>query len=142
MRFEISPIAARTPNSVLVASVSVPAGEPADICAGELEKIDLNELITGGSDGVYLIRVVGDSMETEIRNGDLIVVNKNLQAGDGDKVIASVNGSFTVKTFSDCRKRLRLVASNGKYTPTEITRRDDFQIFGVVTHVIHNLKKI
>lgn len=80
-------LAARTENNVLLASVSIPAGEPADICT-ELERIDLNEFITGGGSSVYMIRVVGDSMEAEIRQGDLIVVNTNLQPTSGDVVVA------------------------------------------------------
>lgn len=45
-----------------------------------------------------MIRVVGDSMEAEIRQGDLIVVNTNLQPTAGDVVVACVNGAYTVST--------------------------------------------
>lgn len=133
------------PNSkthARLASVAVTAGEPAEI-SGELEQFDFNEHLTGGSDGVYFVRVVGDSMETEIFHGDLLVVNRNLQAKDGDKIIASVNGNFTVKIFSSATQNgLRLVASNGKYPARAITAKDDFEIFGVVTHVVRQLKRI
>lgn len=124
-----------------LASVAVTAGEPAEI-SDDIEQFDFNEHLTGGTDGVYFVRVVGDSMETEIFHGDLLIVNRNLQAQDGDKIIASVNGSFTVKIFSSCHNGLRLVASNGKYPARKITAKDDFEIFGVVTHVIHQLKKV
>ena len=59
MRFEVLPIAEQTDNSVLLTSVQIPADEAAHVCT-KLEKIDLNEFITGGSDPVYLSRVVGD----------------------------------------------------------------------------------
>ncbi|MDQ3180758.1 MAG: hypothetical protein M3Q33_09580, partial [Acidobacteriota bacterium] len=106
------------------------------------ERIDLNELVTNGSEGVFMIRANGDSMETEIQSGDWLIVNRNLQARNGDKVIASVNDSFTVKIFSECRKGLRLVASNGNYQPRQISRKNNFEVFGVVTHVLHTVKKI
>ncbi len=77
-------------------------------------------------------------MEAEIYQGDLLVVNRNLQARSGDKVLASVNGSFTVKIFSQ-RPKLRLVAANVKYKSIEISRRDDFQIFGVITHIVRKV---
>lgn len=133
-----------TPNSkthARLASVAVTAGEPAEI-SGELEQFDFNEHLTGGNDAVYFVRVVGDSMETEIFHGDLLIVNRNLQAKDGDRIIASVNGSYTVKIFSSSQNGLRLVASNGKYPSRNITSKDDFEIFGVVTHVVRQLKKI
>lgn len=123
----------------LIADVAVSAGDLCEI--NELEQIDFNEYLTNGNDDIYLIRVVGDSMEAEIFHGDLLVVNRNLQAKNGDKIIASVNGSFTVKVFSQDPHGLRLVASNGKYKPRKIHRKDNFEIFGVVTHVIRNLKK-
>ena len=137
---EFRPLSSHSKTLSLLASVAVSAGEPREIST-ELERIDLNELITSGGDDIFITRVNGDSMEAEIFHGDLLIVNRNLQARNGDKIIASVNGSYTVKIFSDNRKGLRLVASNGKYAPREITKRDDFEIFGVVTHVLHSLKK-
>ena len=140
MHLEIYPVAAETSNSMLLASVQVPAGEPQDICT-ELEKIDLNEFITGGKDGVYLIRVVGDSMETDIRNGDLIIVNRNLAPNSGDIIVAAVNGAYTIKIYKPVRNGLFLVPANAKYKSKSISPRDDFEIFGVVTDVLHNLRK-
>lgn len=138
---EIIPLAPTSKNASRLASVALSCGELAEV-SNEIEDFDVNEFLTNGSEGVYFVRVVGDSMETEIYHGDFLIVNRNLQANDGDKIIASINGSFTVKIFSSGCNRLRLVAANEKYTPREITRRDDFEIFGVVTHVIHSLKKI
>ncbi len=119
------------------ASVAISCGAVADI-SNDLEPFDFNQYLTNGSDGVFYINVVGDSMEAEIYQGDLLVVNRNLQAQGGDKVLASVNGSFTVKIL--CRRpKLRLVAANAEYDSIEISRRDDFQIFGVITHIIRKI---
>ncbi len=141
---ELSDFAQLKPHSKelsLLASIAVSAGEPAEI-SNDFEQIDFNEYLTGGREGVYLIRAVGDSMETEIFHGDLLVVNRNLQARSGDKIIAYINNCFTVKIFSNQTNGLRLVASNGKYKPHNICLQDNFQIFGVVTHVVRAVKKI
>ncbi len=124
-------------NLSRLASVAISCGTASDI-SNDLELFDFNEYLTNGNDGVFYVRVVGDSMEAEIWNGDLLVVNRNLQARSGDKVLASVNGSFTVKIFS-ARPKLRLVAANAKYKSIEISRRDDFQIFGVITHIVRKV---
>ncbi len=120
---------------------SIAAGEPAET-ESLFERVDLNEFVTNGSDGVFMIRANGDSMETEISSGDWMIVNRNLQATKGDKVLACVGDSYTVKIFSPSRNGLSLVASNGKYAPRKITAKDNCEVFGVVTHVLHTVKKI
>ena len=139
---EIYKLRPHSKKSCLMSTLGqISAGEPQEI-ENSLERIDLNEFLTNGNEDVFMIRANGDSMETEIKNGDWLIVNRNLQARNGDKIIASVNGSFTVKTFSSQRNGLCLVASNGNYQPREISRKSNFEIFGVVTHVLHTIKKI
>lgn len=137
--YKISPHGAKT--IWMAASGSVAAGEPQEV-EPLFEKINLSEFVANGSDEVYMIRADGDSMEAEISSGDWMVVNRSLQARNGDRIIASVGGSFTVKVFSSCvGGSLHLVSSNGKYAPRKMSAQDNFEIFGVVTHVIHCFKK-
>ena len=70
---EFTSLAPHSKTSARLASVAITAGEPAEI-SNEFEQFDFNEHLTNGSDGVYFVRVVGDSMETEIFHGDLLVV--------------------------------------------------------------------
>jgi len=126
---------------VLCALASAPCGSPAEICT-ELERIDLNEEFTGGESGVYLIRASGDSMEHYIRRGDLMIVNRNLQPESGDAIVAFLNGDYTIKTYKPNHNGLTLVPKNAKYESQTITHKDDFEVFGVVTDVLHKLKKI
>jgi len=138
---EIYKLKAHSENYCLMATIgSIAAGEPAET-ESLFERVDLNEFVTNGSEDIFMIRADGDSMETEIKSGDWMVVNRGLQATKGDKVLACVGNSYTVKIFSPSRNGLCLVASNGKYAPRKITAKDDCEIFGVVTHVLHSLKK-
>ncbi|MCA1639261.1 MAG: S24 family peptidase [Acidobacteria bacterium] len=135
------PLRPHSKNYCLLATVAVPAGDARDI-ESELEEFDFNEYLTGGgSDGTFMIRADGDSMEVEIFHDDLIIVNPNLQPVRGNKVVASINGSYTVKIFSPCRNGLHLVAANKKYHPQTVTQKDECEIVGVVTHVVRQLKK-
>lgn len=136
---EIHELKPHSENYFLMATLdSVSAGEPQEI-ENPLERIDLNEFLTNGSDGVFMIRANGDSMETEIKSGDWLIINRNLQARNGDKIIASVKGKFTAKVFR-ASPSLQLVASNGKYAPRQVTGKDDFEIFGVITHILRAVK--
>ena len=136
---DFNQLAAHSKNLNWLTGAAVSAGEPVEI-PNEFEQVDLNELITGGDD-CFITRASGDSMEADIYHGDFLIVNRNLQARNGDKVIASVNGLCTVKIFSDSPQGLRLVASNGKYAPRRVSAKDEFEIYGVVTYVVRCVKK-
>ena len=81
-------------------SGSVVAGfpSPAEQC---LEPpLDLNELLVKRPAATFFVRVEGDSMiGAGIRDKDLLVVDRSLTPANGDIIIASVDGEFTVKTY-------------------------------------------
>ena len=62
--------------------------------------LDLNELLVKRPAATYFVRVEGDSMiGAGIRDKDLLVVDRSLTPANGDIIIASVDGEFTVKTY-------------------------------------------
>ncbi len=139
---EIYKLSRQSETHILMATIGlIAAGEPAET-ESLFERVDLNTFIMKGSEDVYMIRASGDSMETEIKHGDWLIINRALQAKNGDKILACVGNSYTVKIFSSDRNGLSLVSSNGKYAPRRITKRDDFVIFGVVIGIYRDFKKI
>lgn len=117
---------------------AISAGTPAEI-TGEITQIKLLEFLTGNSSGVFALRVCGDSMFPEIGAGDCVIVDSNRQAKYGEKIVAQIRGEYTLKIYKNSSFGLRLVASNGKYQPRRITKHDDFEIVGVVSHVIKKI---
>ena len=100
--------------------------------------LDLNELLVARPAATYFVRAEGDSMEgAGIRPGDLLVVDRSMEAEDGSVVIACVDGEFTVKTLRKGRGGLRLEAANPAYKPIRFAGEMELQVFGVVTAVIH-----
>ncbi|MBX7173908.1 MAG: S24 family peptidase [Pyrinomonadaceae bacterium] len=136
---EFIPLEPTSDNYLLLTTVSIPAGEPAHLCT-DLEKFNLQEHITRGREGIYTTRVVGDSMETEIKDGDLLIVNRNLIPQTGDIVIAYLNGAYTVKLYEKKNNVLYLVPKNRNYESQIITQEDDFETYGVVTFILHQVK--
>nr|WP_283092779.1 S24 family peptidase [Providencia rettgeri] len=62
------------------------------------ERINLNSTLIKHPDSTYMLRVEGNSMiDANINDGDVVIVDSALVAKDGDIVIASVDGEFTVK---------------------------------------------
>ena len=81
-------------------SGSVVAGFPSPAEQYLEPPLDLNELLVRRPAATYFVRVEGDSMVgAGIRDGDLLVVDRSLRPADGDVIIASVDGDFTVKTL-------------------------------------------
>ncbi|MBV5339168.1 MAG: LexA family transcriptional regulator, partial [Deltaproteobacteria bacterium] len=84
------------------------------------------------------VRVAGDSMQDAgINHGDILVVDRSLEAVSGKVVIAIVDGELTVKRFFQDNSSCQLIAANPNYPIVEITKDTDFSVWGVVTSVIH-----
>lgn len=101
-------------------------------------QLDLHELMVEHPEATFFVRVEGDSMiGAGMHSGDILVVDRSLTARDGKIVVALVGGEFTVKRLKIKGKRVHLIAENPRYAPIEITEEIDFQVWGVVTYVIH-----
>ncbi|MFG1172931.1 translesion error-prone DNA polymerase V autoproteolytic subunit [Erwiniaceae bacterium CAU 1747] len=119
----------------------VPCGFPSPAQDYVEQRIDLNDLLVSHPSSTYFIRVSGDSMiEGGIADGDMLVVDSSLKAGHGDIVVAALEGEFTVKQLM-LRPHLHLRPMNPTHAIIPITDADQFDIFGVVKHVIKTLGK-
>ncbi len=100
--------------------------------------LDLNQQLVKHPAATFIVRAAGDSMtDAGIRSGDMLVVDKSLEAQHGKIVIAALNGELTVKRLSKTGGRVQLLPENSKYSPIDITDEQDLVIWGVVTYVIH-----
>lgn len=100
--------------------------------------LDLNELLVKHPAATFFVRAAGDSMLGAcIQPGDILVVDRSLEATDGAIVIASVDDEFTVKYFRRDGSEIRLEAANRHYEPIVFTGDMELRVFGVVTAVIH-----
>lgn len=121
----------------------VPAGFPSPAQDYVEESLDLNQLCIQHPTATYFVRASGESMlDAGIYNNDVLVVDRSITARHGDIVVASLDHSFTVKKL-ETTPSLRLIpmnADNDDYHPLEIEDGIEFEIFGVVTFVVHALR--
>jgi len=118
-------------------SSRVPAGFPSPGDDYIDQTLDLNELVKHPSD-TFLVKVEGDSMiNAGIHDGDILVVDRALEADNNKVVVANLDGELTVKRLSIKDTSVLLMPDNPKYEPIEIRPLSDFRIMGVVTFVIH-----
>ena len=120
--------------------VPVAAGFPSPAEDYIEAKLDLNQHLIRHPEATFFVRASGDSMiGAGIHSGDLLVVDRAIEPADGSVVIAVVNGELTVKRLCQNGERLLLLPENDEYYPVEINEHTEFQIWGVVTNVIHPL---
>src|SRR5262249_9358527 len=87
---------------------------------------------------MFALRVRGDSMiEEQIRDNDLIILQAQQTAENGQTVVALIDGSdATVKLFYSAKNQVRLEPANPNYEPIVVRPPQRLQIQGVVIGVI------
>ncbi|MBW7865064.1 MAG: translesion error-prone DNA polymerase V autoproteolytic subunit [Candidatus Hydrogenedentes bacterium] len=121
-----------------LSAVPVEAGFPSPADDYTERSLDLNELMVKRPEATFFVRVKGDSMAgADIRSGDILVVDRSLDARDGHVVVAVLDGEFTVKRLRCRGGRVLLEPENNAYRPIEVGPDQDFQVWGVVTYAIH-----
>ena len=104
------------------------------------KKLDLNEHLIKHPASTFFVKVKGDSMVgAGINSGDILIVDRSIEPKDKKIVVAVVNGDFTVKRITKRGDKLSLMSENPKYFPIEIKEGMDFEVWGVVVHVIHSV---
>jgi repressor LexA len=121
----------------------VAAGQP--ILAQERieDTVQVDAFLLGTNKKVYGLRVQGDSMIGDgILPGDYIFVKKQLQAHDGEIVVAMIDDEATVKRVYFEGDRVRFQPSNPRMAPIYV-RESDFRstmILGVVVGLYRKME--
>ncbi|MCK9368531.1 translesion error-prone DNA polymerase V autoproteolytic subunit [Candidatus Dojkabacteria bacterium] len=118
----------------------ISAGFPHTVTADIDDCLDLNQLVVKHPTSTYFVRVDGDSMiKADIDNGDILVVDKSLEPKNYDIVIAFLNGKALVKRFLKSAMNIYLIPENDKYSSIQVGGSDEFEIWGIVTYVVHKV---
>jgi len=132
---ELTP-AARFPDespTVIPVAGRIAAGCPIEAIETD-STLDLRDLFATRGER-FILEVRGDSMIGEqIRDGDLVVIEKRSEIRDGDTVVALLpDGEATLKGYYRERNRIRLQPANPKFKPIYAK---DVDVQGVVIGVI------
>lgn len=84
-----------------------------------------------GKGRFFALRVRGDSMiNAGINNGDLVIIKRQPLAENGDIIAALIDSDATLKRLSLNNGEVFLIPENEKYSPINVTCREDFKILG------------
>jgi len=102
--------------------------------------LDLNEHLIKHPAATFFVRVTGDSMTgAGINSGDILIVDRSVAALNKSIIVAVLNGEFTVKRLVKRGSAILLLPENPSYDPVEIKNGSEFEVWGVVIHVIHTV---
>jgi DNA polymerase V len=130
-------------NHVPYTISKVSAGFPSPADDYLENNLNLDKLLIKNRPSTFLIRAGGDSMvNIGIYDGDILIVDRSLDAKNKDIVIASIFSELTVKKLLfDSQGNPYLKSENELYSNIEIKNKEDLIIWGVVTSVIHQFIK-
>ena len=105
--------------------------------------LSISELLIKNQLSTFLMKASGESMiEAGINDGDILVVDRSLEARSRDIVIAIFEGNLTVKRLiikADGSAILK--AESPLYKNILISEYSELEIWGVVTSAIHQFIK-
>jgi len=132
------PFEARTSLRIPLVSANVQAGFPSPADDHLERSIDLNEHLIKNPAATFFVRVKGDSMrDAGIVSGDILIVDRSVQAADNQIVVAMLDGDFTVKRVRKRKDRVFLEAEKNAFPAIEVGENQELVIWGAVTFVIH-----
>jgi DNA polymerase V len=103
--------------------------------------LDLDELVIQHPEATFYVKVSGKSMQDAgIDDGDVLVVDRAIDARHNAIIVAVLNGEFTVKRLYQENETVYLVPANPMYQPVRVTEDMNFQVWGVVTYCIRKVK--
>ena len=105
--------------------------------------LSISELLIKNQLSTFLMKASGESMiEAGINDGDVLVVDRSLEARSRDIVIAIFEGNLTVKRLIiKVDGSAILKAENPLYKNIPISEYTELEIWGVVTSAIHQFIK-
>ena len=102
--------------------------------------IDLNEQLIRNKPATFFMRVnSGAMLGAGIHQGDVVIVDRSLEARSGKVIIAVLDGEMLIRRLDVSNGKRRLLPATANLSPIDISESSSFDIWGVVTYVIHSV---
>jgi len=111
---------------------------PAEDFFREDDRLDLNEKLIANPPATFLVQADcgGSMVDYGIHDGDLLIVDRSINARPGHTVVVLWEGGFTVKKLYIRSKQIILAASAG-FAPIIVPEDVELDVWGVVRSNIH-----
>ncbi|MCL2888026.1 MAG: LexA family transcriptional regulator [Elusimicrobia bacterium] len=85
----------------------------------------------GKEDDIYALKVVGGVLEPAARDGEYLIVKKQIYADDGQTVIVKTGGQWALKIYKKTELGAQLLSVNKTAPPLKV-KPEDLEIEGVI----------
>lgn len=103
--------------------------------------LDLIDHVVRDPDTTFFMKVSGNSMEgAGIYDGDVLVIDREVEIREGRIVVAAVDGELTVKRLHVGADSVALLPEHPSYPPIRLAPFSELKIWGVVTFVVHRVQ--
>ncbi len=100
--------------------------------------LSLDEKFMKNKEATFFVRASGDSMSPEIKQDDILVVDRSLAPADLSIAALFFNGDPLCKQLSMTHSQIRLKSFNSKYKEIIVKEDDELEIFGVVIGLVRD----
>ncbi|MEM9450186.1 MAG: S24 family peptidase [Cyanobacteria bacterium P01_E01_bin.6] len=98
------------------------------------QSLNLNQLVIKNSAATFFMRVDGiHQTGADVNPGDVLAVDRSLDATDNALVVAAVNGELAVMRVQQVKHQIRPIVEHGS------TQESQFEVWGVVTTIIRSM---
>jgi repressor LexA len=113
----------------------VAAGNPIEAVEQSNEQLELGEIFNNPN--YYALQVRGQSMiEDHIEEGDFVIIRKQANAENGERVVAMIDDEVTLKRFFKKKDHIRLEPANSTMEPIIVDSEADAHVLGVLVGVV------
>jgi DNA polymerase V len=115
----------------------ISAGLPAPANDFNETRISLDDELIQNKDSTFFAKVRGQSMiDAGLNDNDLLVIDRSLEPANNKIAVCYLDGEFTVKRLRVEKNEVWLQPENPNYPIINITKENDFVVWGIVTNVI------
>lgn len=121
-------------------SAGIKAGFPSPAADFDETRVSIDQIVVKHKEATFYAKASGTSMiGAGIDDGDILVIDRSLEARDGKITVCFVDGEFTVKRIKVEQDCVYLVPENPKFEPIKVTEENELIVWGIVTHVVKSL---
>lgn len=124
-------------NGAIFVDVGISAGFPTPANDFSETRISLDDELIRNKNATFFAKVKGQSMiGAGLDDNDLLVIDRSLVPENNKIAVCFLDGEFTVKRLRVEKNEIWLQPENPNYPIINITKENDFMIWGIVTNVI------
>lgn len=118
----------------------IKAGFPSPAADFDETKISLDNVLVKNREATFYAKASGNSMiGAGIDDGDILVIDRSIEAQNNKIAVCFIDGEFTVKRIQIEKDCVFLMPENPQFQPIKVTEENQLIIWGIVTYVIKSV---